>query len=290
MHKHRRQRRARAGPAGPPEVEVPPPAAYLRAYEAELGPGLGFRAIPWAGDAAVLADRHNLLHLLPELPPSPPPRSRSSSISSISSSWSVPSDAEDVFELSGDEVGLHAAARRRRWVDGLRAARLAEREAEDEREREQAEQDAADGRDESPPRDIAQLMAHTARTLAASPNAGQLAARIMARHAGDARFAFLRGRWEAAWARAKAEAAPVPGRSPGVALGGSRSGSAGLGGLGGYGSDNDSGSDNASSSPEPPQSLEDIPRPPHQDTPPPPPPEDIPPPPPGPPPPSPPGY
>lgn len=76
-------------------------------------------------------NRYDVIHLLTALPERP--RSRASSSSSLSSSWSIPSDAEETFELSSDEeLAEHARNRRQAWVDGLREARLREREREDE--------------------------------------------------------------------------------------------------------------------------------------------------------------
>jgi hypothetical protein len=126
-----------------------------------------------------------------------------------------------------------------------------------------------------PPPDIAQLMAHTARSLAASPNPAMLVSKIMARHASDTRFAFLRpdGRWAGAWTRAKAAAGVKP---PITASTSSARGGAGLSGLGGLGGYESSGSESGDTSDDDARNA------------PPPPPEMPPPPPPGPPPPSPP--
>ncbi|CAK9785429.1 hypothetical protein CC85DRAFT_305950 [Cutaneotrichosporon oleaginosum] len=263
---HKRRRRAHAGQYAP-ELEAPykpPAAAYVRAYEAQLvdearNPGL----IPWAGDESVLADRHNILHLLPDVDvPSPP------SPGSISSSWTIPSDAEEAFELSGDEeVAAHARARKQKWVDALREARLAEREREDEEAALAEEKE----RDEEPPPDIANLMAHTARSLAASPNPAILISKIMARHAADARFTFLRpeGVWAGAWARAQLAAGitlpppPPPARSTARAL-------PALGGLGGYDSASDSDDGARHAPPLDPPPPPDSPPPPPPATPPPP--------------------
>jgi hypothetical protein len=48
-------------------------------------------------------------------------------------------------------------------------------------------------------------MSHTALALSASPNPQVLEMRILANHASDERFAFLKGRWKDAWERVKAE-------------------------------------------------------------------------------------
>lgn len=88
--------------------------------------------------------RYDILHLLdalpaatstskPQLKSKSQSHSRSPSPSPSWSSWSLPSDAEDTFALSGDEDrAAHAEKKRRHWVEGLREARLREREKEDE--------------------------------------------------------------------------------------------------------------------------------------------------------------
>lgn len=88
---------------------------------------------PWiSGDWNVQQtdSSHDILHLLDALPT--PTRSPAPSSPSLSS-WSLPSDAEDTFALSGDEEhAAHAEQKRRYWVEGLREARLREREKEDD--------------------------------------------------------------------------------------------------------------------------------------------------------------
>ena len=51
-----------------------------------------------------------------------------------------------------------------------------------------------------------ELMRRTAAHTVRATNDAQLRARILAHHGADVRFAFLRGRWSRAWARAQAEA------------------------------------------------------------------------------------
>ena len=75
-----------------------------------------------------------------------------------------------------------------------------------------------------------ELMRRTASHVVRATNDAQLRARILAHHGADPRFAFLRGRWGRAWARAQAEAhrdvlAEREAQSSGA-----------LGGLTGYGS------------------------------------------------------
>lgn len=48
-------------------------------------------------------------------------------------------------------------------------------------------------------------MQHTAKSISASPNPKSLEMRILANHAGDSRFAFLRGKWSMEWEKVKRE-------------------------------------------------------------------------------------
>ncbi|WOO77052.1 uncharacterized protein LOC62_01G000651 [Vanrija pseudolonga] len=262
-----------------------PPSAYIRGYEAELlrpdglshPPRLIKRESGDPSEPEVWADRHDILHLVASLPRARPP----SPTGSLSSSWSLPTDAEEMFDVSGDEeIAAHDTARRKLLVEALREERLRERERED-REAKETEERAKRERDNAePPADVLKLMTHTAKSLAASPNPAMLEMRIVTRHASDARFAFLRagGPWSGAWSRVRAQegVAPAPG-----ALGAGRAAdakpkppvsaaakgiglpSASMGGLmGGYGSDSDAESDH---------SADEIPDSPHDDPPPPPP-------------------
>jgi hypothetical protein len=78
-------------------------------------------------------------------------------------------------------------------------------------------------------------MRRTASHVVRATNDAQLRARILAHHGADPRFAFLRGRWGRAWARAQADAQRA-------ALAEQEAQSAGaLGGLTGYGSGSGSG-------------------------------------------------
>lgn len=126
-----------------------------------------------------------------------------------SSGWSdLPSDTEDAFFLSASEVDDVRRTKRRRVLDDAREQRLsALRAAGDDDELEQEETDIWGGNDEEP--DMAQnmLMERTAAHLHASPDRARLAARILANHGADKRFAFMRGRWRRAWLRAQAKAA-----------------------------------------------------------------------------------
>lgn len=77
--------------------------------------------------------RYDVVHLLEHLPERRLPRVTSAA--SLSSSWSLPSDVEERYQLSSDEeVEDYARSRRQIWVDGLREARLRERDREDAEE------------------------------------------------------------------------------------------------------------------------------------------------------------
>ena len=73
-------------------------------------------------------------------------------------------------------------------------------------------------------------MRRTASHVVRATNDAQLRARILAHHGADARFAFLRGRWGRAWARAQAVARRE------VFAEQEAQGAGALGGLTGYGS------------------------------------------------------
>lgn len=56
----------------------------------------------------------------------------------MSSSWSLPDDAEELFDISGDEEEEeYRRNKRHTWVNDLREARLREREKEDEEDEKQ---------------------------------------------------------------------------------------------------------------------------------------------------------
>jgi len=76
-----------------------------------------------------------------------------------------------------------------------------------------------------------ELMRRTAAHIVRATNDAQLRARILAHHGADTRFAFLRGRWGRAWARAQTDAnrAVMTEREKAQSAGA-------LGGITGYGS------------------------------------------------------
>ncbi|ODO08049.1 hypothetical protein I350_03632 [Cryptococcus amylolentus CBS 6273] len=253
-----------------------PPAAYVQAYEASLVYGQDHIAqsvrerggrgglIQYAGEAdkEVWADRHDMIHLLPSLPSEGRNLSlKASSPTRSSSSWSLPSDTEETWALSDEEeMEIYKNEKKKKWMEGLRAERLRERERED-MDRGKAVQKSADGwdDDEEPPEAILTLMAHTALALSGSPNPSVLEIRILTNHSNDERFAFLRGRYRKAWEAAKGK---VKREKEEKARKEERE--RGLGGLGGYGSGSESESEGTPEPPhdEPPPPPEDDPLPP----------------------------
>lgn len=117
--------------------------------------------------------------------------------------WSdLPSDTEDVFFLSPEEVDDLRRDKRRRLMDRIREERVKALQ-EEQGEEERKEEDEWGGSDEEPDDQQAQLMQRTAAHILSSPNPAQLEMRILANHGADSRFAFLRGRWPRAWKMTK---------------------------------------------------------------------------------------
>ncbi|KAF8273607.1 hypothetical protein EI94DRAFT_1715401 [Lactarius quietus] len=150
--------------------------------------------------------------------------------SPYSGGWSdLPSDAEDTFFLTPSETADLHRTKRMRHLDELRTARLrALSPAADDN----YDADPWGDSDEEPDAVQAELMRRTATHVVRATNDAQLRARILAHHGADARFAFLRGRWGRAWARAQADA-----RREVLA---ERETQGALGGLTGYGSGSES--------------------------------------------------
>ncbi|KIL63732.1 hypothetical protein M378DRAFT_186945 [Amanita muscaria Koide BX008] len=150
-------------------------------------------------------DRYDARLLLDTLPPAQsqpaPPRAESPS------GWSdLPSDSEDTFFFSPNELDDYHREKRRRTIDQAREERLKARLAEDGEEEDNKKQDEEEvwgGSDEEPDDAQKELMRRTAVHLHSSPNPAQLEMRILANHGADKRFAFLRGRWSHAWRLAK---------------------------------------------------------------------------------------
>ncbi|CDO74312.1 hypothetical protein BN946_scf184800.g1 [Trametes cinnabarina] len=122
------------------------------------------------------------------------------------SGWSdLPSDAEDTFFLSAEEVEDYRREKRRRIIHEDREARLRALRAESEREPGDSREEWG-GSDEEPDDIQLELMRRTASHVLSSPNPSQLEMRILANHGADPRFAFLRGRWSRTWRLTKTKA------------------------------------------------------------------------------------
>lgn len=182
---------------------------------------------------------HDIIHLLPSLPNttslvSPP----SPTLSSSSSSWSLPSDTEEIWYLSDpEEIEVYKNEKKKKWMEALRQERLREREREDLEAGKVEKAGHVDGRwdpDEEPPTQIRTLMSHTATSIFSSPNPSLLEMRILTHHSTDERFAFLRGRWRNAWEKVKGN---IKGEKENKRR--LEEKERGLGGLGGYESDSE---------------------------------------------------
>ncbi|KAJ6516765.1 hypothetical protein C8R47DRAFT_1088276 [Mycena vitilis] len=141
---------------------------------------------------SVWVDRYDARLLLDSLP-------RQTSISKPPSptGWSdLPSDSEDTFFFAPHEADDYRREKRRKLMDQAREERVKARRAEDG---ESEEEDVWGGSDEEPDEVQGKLMERTAASISATDNPAQLEMRILANYGGDRRFAFLRGRWKAAW-------------------------------------------------------------------------------------------
>ncbi|KIJ19597.1 hypothetical protein PAXINDRAFT_69391 [Paxillus involutus ATCC 200175] len=141
-----------------------------------------------------ILDRYDVRLLLESLPE---PDAEHSQVRPISpSGWSdLPSDSEDTFFFSPDEVEDYRREKRRRLIDRGREERLKALAAEEGEE----DSDPWGGSDEEPDETQRDLIRRTASHVISSPNPAQLEMRILANHGVDKRFAFLRGRWSRAW-------------------------------------------------------------------------------------------
>ncbi|KAJ7915665.1 hypothetical protein B0H13DRAFT_1475119, partial [Mycena leptocephala] len=147
----------------------------------------------------VWVDRYDARLLLESLPKSNPNFAPPSP-----TGWSdLPSDTEDTFFFSPHEADDYRQEKRRKLMDQAREERLKARRAEDG---EPEEEDVWGGSDEEPDEAQAMLMERTAASIMATGNPAQLEMRILANYGGDKRFAFLRGRWKAAWIAMKQKA------------------------------------------------------------------------------------
>ncbi|KAH9840176.1 uncharacterized protein C8Q71DRAFT_480363 [Rhodofomes roseus] len=148
-------------------------------------------------------DARLLLDALPTVPPDAPPDAPSSP-----GGWSdLPSDTEDTFFFSPDEVEDYRRDKRRRLIDQGREDRLRALRSEAGAEADpQLAEEQWGGSDEEPDEAHRDLMRRTASHVLSSPNPAQLEMRILANHGADGRFAFLKGRWSRAWRLAKTHA------------------------------------------------------------------------------------
>ncbi|KAF9244466.1 hypothetical protein BU15DRAFT_71452 [Melanogaster broomeanus] len=113
------------------------------------------------------------------------------------SGWSdLPSDSEDTFFFSPDELEDYRREKRRRLIDRDREERLKALAAAEGKEE---DPDPWGGSDEEPDEAQRELIRKTASHIISSPNPAQLEMRILANYGADKRFAFLRGRWSRAW-------------------------------------------------------------------------------------------
>ncbi|KAJ7119643.1 hypothetical protein C8R44DRAFT_788594 [Mycena epipterygia] len=150
---------------------------------------------------SVWVDRYDARLLLDALPKF---TTQSHSTPPSPSGWSdLPSDAEDTFFFAPSEAEDYRQEKRRKLMDRAREERLKARRAEDG---EPEEEDVWGGSDEEPDEAQAVLMKRTAASIMSTSNPAQLEMRILANHGADRRFAFLRGRWKAAWMTMKRNA------------------------------------------------------------------------------------
>ncbi|KAI0643287.1 hypothetical protein C8Q79DRAFT_928466 [Trametes meyenii] len=152
-------------------------------------------------DGGIWVDRYDARLLLDTLPTT---SSRTNAVAPEPSSpggWSdLPSDAEDMFFFSQEEVEDFAREKRRRTIEEDRQTRLRALRAEGEDDEEPSDpRESWGGSDEEPDEAQLELMRRTASHVLSSPNPAQLEMRILANHGADPRFAFLRGRWSRTW-------------------------------------------------------------------------------------------
>ncbi|KAI8977827.1 hypothetical protein BD414DRAFT_517061 [Trametes punicea] len=168
----------------------------------QLGVGLEPTAPVTLDNEGTWVDRYDARLLLDALPTASPQSDAGTAEPSSPGGWSdLPSDAEDTFFLSPEEVDDYHREKRRRVIHEDREARLRALRLEGEIHHDEAADPREDwgGSDEEPDEVQLELMRRTASHVLASPNPGQLEMRILANHGADPRFAFLRGRWSRAW-------------------------------------------------------------------------------------------
>ncbi|KAH9064524.1 hypothetical protein EDB87DRAFT_1829227 [Lactarius vividus] len=246
-----------------PSLARPDPALFIVAHEADIirgpqaartadslevftnidgngGSRIGEGLLKWEGNVRgehgdMWVDRYDarlLLDALPTVAVSAMPLH--APLDSPGGGWSdLPSDSEDTFFLTPDETADLHRTKRMRHLDALRTARMRALSPAPYPD----DDDGADpwgGSDEEPDAAQVELMRRTAAHVARATNDAQLRARILAHHGADARFAFLRGRWGRAWARAQVDARRE------ILAEREAQGAGALGGLTGYGSGSES--------------------------------------------------
>ncbi|KAI0631485.1 hypothetical protein C8Q77DRAFT_1060854, partial [Trametes polyzona] len=198
-------------------------------------------------------DARLLLDALPEIVPPAGQSSVPFPEPSSPGGWSdLPSDAEDTFFFSPQEVEDYRRDKRRRVIDEDRQARLRALRAEGDDEDATPADPREDwgGSDEEPEETQLELMRRTASHVLSSPNPAQLEMRILANHGADPRFAFLRGRWSRAWrlTKGKLRLELEAEKTRAAQKQQSSSAAAGIGGLAGYG-DSDEDDEDGSGAP-----------------------------------------
>ncbi|PIL34455.1 hypothetical protein GSI_03231 [Ganoderma sinense ZZ0214-1] len=205
------------------------------------------------GRGGVWVDRYDARLLLESLPnfSSPTENGHDTRLNSPGGWSDLPSDAEDTFFFSAEEVEDYRREKRRRVMDSDREARLRAIRAEEGDSGERDPREDWGGSDEEPDDPQRELMRRTASHILASPNPAQLEMRILANHGADARFAFLRGRWSRAWRLAKGKARlEMEAEKRRKEEDSKAQNNAGIGGLAGYG-DSDAESEDGEDDPKP---------------------------------------
>ncbi|KAL4062427.1 hypothetical protein V8B97DRAFT_1877743, partial [Scleroderma yunnanense] len=195
----------------PDSVDKTNAGTALIRWEPQWTPVLDGRADADVGPGSPLwIDRYDVRLLLDSLLPrtnaGPAPSAAAAATARplSPSGWSdLPSDTEDTFFFSPEEIEDYRRNKRRRLIDRGREERI---RAILEREGKKDTGDDSDvwgGSNEEPDEAQKELLRRTAAHIASSPNPAQLEMRILANHGADRRFAFLKGRWSRAWRTAK---------------------------------------------------------------------------------------
>ncbi|KAJ7302329.1 hypothetical protein DFH08DRAFT_1089805 [Mycena albidolilacea] len=187
-------------------IQWNPPDLYAAAaFPSDADDDFTFSSTPDKSvNNTVWVDRYDARLLLDALPKSTHPLPPLSPPSPTG--WSdLPSDSEDTFFFSPDEADDYRREKRRKLMDHTREERLKARRVEDGVPEEEGE-DVWGGSDEEPDEAQTILMERTAASVISGRNPAQLEMRILANYGSDKRFAFLRGRWKAAWAAMKRKA------------------------------------------------------------------------------------